>query len=298
MLSKKQMRHIIKKVYRPNDKYGKQIERLYKRANRQIKGEISTFIRSRVNWSGIPSKDDLEDVREELEQLSTNSSILPLVAVYLTSLTKGHPKVSDVETARIAIPLLNVAKVQHRQMQQIKGDVPYHVAQASINQHQITPHLHRLPNNYNTMLQKQVSSSVRQRDQVTNNINRDIKLTKDKVRNVVQEATHSPKDNLNWAKQIDRVLTGDHVSGGASSRAKMIIRTQSCKELNKDTVADFKTRKVKKYRFLSLEGPTTCKECSSMDGNVYDVDDAEEGVNLPPMHPNCQCWIQEFEDEE
>ena len=32
------MRQIIKKVYGPNDKYGKQIERLYKRANRQIKG--------------------------------------------------------------------------------------------------------------------------------------------------------------------------------------------------------------------------------------------------------------------
>lgn len=298
MLSKRQMRHVIQKVYGPNDKYGKEIERLYKRANRQIKGEISTFISSKVNWSGIPSKDDLEGVRKELERLNSNTAISSLTAVYLTALTQGHPKVSDVETARIAVPLLNVAKVQHRQMQQMKEAIPYHVAQASITQSQVTPQLHRVPYNYNTMLQKQVSNSVTQRSQVSNNINRDIKQIIDRVRNVALEAAHSSKDDLNWAKQVDRILTGDHVSGGASSRAKTIIRTQSCKELNKDTVADFKTRKVKKYRFLSLEGPTTCKDCADMDGNVYDVEDAQEGVNLPPMHPNCQCWIQEFEDEE
>ena len=35
-----------------------------------------------------------------------------------------------------------------------------------------------------------------------------------------------------------------------------------------------------------------------MDGNVYDVEDAEEGVNLPPMHPSCQCWIVEYEDDD
>lgn len=298
MLSKKQMRHVIQKVYGPNDKYGKEIERLYKRANRQIKGEISTFINSKANWSGAPSKSDLEDVRRELERLDRNSAISSVVAVYLTALTQGHPKVSDVETARIAVPLLNIAKIQHKQIQVMAKDIPHHVAQASVKQSKVTPQLHRLPYNYNTMLQRQVSSSVKQRDQVSTSINRDIKQTIDKIRSVTQEAAHSSKDDLNWAKQIDRILTGDHISGGASSRAKMIIRTQSCKELNKDTVADFKTRKVKKYRFLSLEGPTTCKECADMDGNIYDVDDAQEGINLPPMHPNCQCWIQEFEDEE
>ena len=62
MLSKKQMRKLIRSVYGANTEYGKQIEQLYGRANRQIQGEISAFISSRVNWSGKPSKADLEDV--------------------------------------------------------------------------------------------------------------------------------------------------------------------------------------------------------------------------------------------
>ena len=62
MLSRKQMRRLIRSVYGANTTYGKQINQLYRRANRQIKGEISAFIDSKVSWSGKPSKDDLEDV--------------------------------------------------------------------------------------------------------------------------------------------------------------------------------------------------------------------------------------------
>ena len=44
MLSRKQMRKLIRSVYGANAEYGKQIEQLYRRANRQIQGEISAFI--------------------------------------------------------------------------------------------------------------------------------------------------------------------------------------------------------------------------------------------------------------
>lgn len=38
------MRKLIRSVYGANAEYGKQIEQLYRRANRQIQGEISAFI--------------------------------------------------------------------------------------------------------------------------------------------------------------------------------------------------------------------------------------------------------------
>jgi SPP1 gp7 family putative phage head morphogenesis protein len=297
MLSKKQMRRLINSIYGAGNQYGKQLERLYRRANRQIQGEISAFLSSQVNWAGKPSKDDLEDVRAELEEASSES-VGPIVASLLAAVTLGHPKNGDVETARIALPMVRVAKVQHEQLARIQQAVPQKVARATVEQNRVTPELHRVPYNYDVMLQRQVSDSVRQRVPDPANINRNVQQTINRVRDVVKQASQSTDANPDWAKQVERIITGGKTHGGASGRARMIVRTQACHELNKGTIADFKARGVKQYRFMSLESVNSCKDCTELDGNIYDVDDAEEGVNLPPLHPNCQCWIVEYNDDD
>lgn len=297
MLSKKQMRRLIQSVYGNSSEEGKEIERLYARASRQIKGEISQFIAGQANWSGKPSKAALDDVRRQLEALALDGAISSMANVFLSSLNLGHPKNSDLETARIAVPLLGVAQQRQRQLVGMGKRILDAVAKITHTQHQETPTMHQVPINYDRMLQRQASDSVTQRQQVSDAINRDIMDTVDKIRQIAKEAANSPKDNLNWADQVERVLTGDKKPGGASARAKMIIRTQACHELNRATIADFKARGVRQYRFLSLESINTCSRCSDMDYKVYEVADAQAGVNLPPMHPNCQCWIVEYGDE-
>ncbi len=42
-----------------------------------------------------------------------------------------------------------------------------------------------------------------------------------------------------------------------------------------------------RYQFVT-EGDN-CEECSSLDGQVFDIKDAKSGINLAPMHPNCDC---------
>lgn len=298
MLSKKQMRCLIQSVYGNSSEEGKEIERLYARASRQIKGEISQFIAGQANWSGKPSKAALDDVRKQLEALALDGAISSMANVFLSSINLGHPKNSDLETARIAVPLLGVAQQRQRQLVGMGKRILNAVAKITHMQHQETPAMHRVPINYDRMLQRQASDSVTQRQQVSDAINRDIMDTVDKIRQIAKEAANSPKDNLNWADQVERVLTGGKKTGGASARAKMIIRTQACHELNQATIADFKARGVRQYRFLSLESINTCSRCSDMDYKVYEVADAQAGVNLPPMHPNCQCWIVEYGDEE
>lgn len=296
MLSRKQMRRLIRSVYGANTTYGKQIDQLYRRANRQIKGEISAFIDSKVSWSGKPSKDDLEDVRRQLIE-ANDDSVAPLIAVYLTSLTLGHPKNGDLETARVALPLVHVAKQMHRVMARQEQRVPQEVGRVSQEQHAITPTLHQIPLNYNTMLQRNVSELASQRQSPASMINRDIQNTVTSIKEIAKQASMTNEAGIDWAKKVDRILTGNKSRGGASRKAQRIIRTESCRQLNGATISDFKARGVTKYRFLSLEAVNSCKECTDLDGNVYDVDDAQEGVNLPPMHPNCQCWIVEYEDE-
>lgn len=42
-----------------------------------------------------------------------------------------------------------------------------------------------------------------------------------------------------------------------------------------------------KYKFIA-EGEN-CDTCNKLNGKVFDIKDAKVGVNLQPMHPNCDC---------
>lgn len=297
MLSRRQMRRLINSVYGANNKYGKELDRLYKRASRQIKGEISTFLSSQASWSGKPSEDDLEDVRRQLESIN-NDDVSSLVNASIAMITLGHPKNSDLEIARISIPMINVAKQQHRQLRRMAGDVPKQVQKISHIQQSVTPEYHQLPFNYDLMLQHSVSRAIDSYDSNQNNINGTIQSVISRIKDVAKQASQSKDASIDWAKKVDRILTGTNTSGGASGTAQRIIRTEACRDLNSSTIDDYKARGVSKYRFMSLEAENSCVECTEIDGNTYDVDDAQEGVNLPPMHPNCQCWIVEVAESD
>lgn len=46
---------------------------------------------------------------------------------------------------------------------------------------------------------------------------------------------------------------------------------------------------VKHYVFRATYDLRTCPVCGALDGKVFRVEDAEMGVNYPPMHPGCRC---------
>lgn len=43
--------------------------------------------------------------------------------------------------------------------------------------------------------------------------------------------------------------------------------------------------------------PEACPVCKELNNKVFRVDEAEIGLNAPPMHPNCYCTIAEYKDE-
>lgn len=299
MLSRKRMRKLIQQTYGTSTNYADEIARLYRTADRQIKGEISAFIESGANWSGKPSKQDLKDAVDDLRSIQDNGadSLGPIIAVQLSSLLLGHPKKSDLMGARISMPLLKVANKLHGQSDHLRAQVNNDVSQMTSQQAQETPLLHQKPMNYDLMLQRSVSRATADgRFSVDNDINRNIRTTIDKIKDICRQASQDTDASTDWAKRVDRVLTGKDGSGGASAQAQTIMRTESCRQLNQSTIADYKARGVAHYTFMSLEASNSCRDCTSIDGNTYDIDDAQEGVNLPPMHPNCQCWIIEVHD--
>lgn len=48
------------------------------------------------------------------------------------------------------------------------------------------------------------------------------------------------------------------------------------------------------YVYHAMMDDSTCETCRDLNGRVFRKDEAVIGVNLPPMHPNCRCYIDEF----
>lgn len=47
------------------------------------------------------------------------------------------------------------------------------------------------------------------------------------------------------------------------------------------------------YVYHAVMDNATCEECRALNGKTFLKSDAKVGINLPPMHPNCRCWISE-----
>ncbi len=53
---------------------------------------------------------------------------------------------------------------------------------------------------------------------------------------------------------------------------------------------------VEKYEYIAE--PTACDICAELDGEIFDLKDAEIGVNMYPMHPFCKCSTAGYVDRE
>lgn len=290
MLSKSKMQKILKEIYGANLIDRQTLDRLFNSSEKEILGYLTSFIANDSNWSGKANKDDIEEIQAELNELSKDNNLVPLVSVMIANLQNATA--GDVLQARISLPLIKAAQQQHRMIDNVTTDVPKLLSKYSKLQAQEMPNNHKVPPNYDELLTKMIRSSW---DEAHLSINKDINYTIQRIKQVAKQAASATDDNLNYAKRIDKILTGGKVGNGASGRAQSIIRTFASKALNETTFASYKARGIQYYRFLALES-NTCAECQSMDGKIFKVDDATEGINRPPIHINCQCWTVPIEN--
>lgn len=81
------------------------------------------------------------------------------------------------------------------------------------------------------------------------------------------------------AKEINDVM------GKGRYAAERLVRTESSYFSNQGELASYKECGISEYTFLG----GGCEDCLILNGQDFPVDEAEVGVNLPPIHPNCKC---------
>lgn len=46
---------------------------------------------------------------------------------------------------------------------------------------------------------------------------------------------------------------------------------------------------IEEYKYLATLDYVTCETCQPLDGRVFKLSEAREGINYPTMHPRCRC---------
>ena len=75
---------------------------------------------------------------------------------------------------------------------------------------------------------------------------------------------------------------------GGSSKARRLIRTESCYLSNQLEMESYKECGIDKYQYLATLDLRTSEICQELDGKVFLVKDQQPGKNCPPMHPWCR----------
>lgn len=58
---------------------------------------------------------------------------------------------------------------------------------------------------------------------------------------------------------------------------------------NENRLQRYKTLDIAEYRISGTLDISTCNKCAELDGKVFNVSDAQTGVNYPPFHSGCRC---------
>ena len=84
------------------------------------------------------------------------------------------------------------------------------------------------------------------------------------------------------AKEIDDVMEKGRYA------AERLVRTESSYFSNQGELQSYQEMGIAEYEFLG----GGCDICQALNGQCYLITEAEPGLNLPPIHPNCKCTIR------
>lgn len=75
------------------------------------------------------------------------------------------------------------------------------------------------------------------------------------------------------------------VMGKGRYAAQRLVRTESSHFANEAQQMAYEECGIKRYEFLG----GGCDLCQELSGCDFALEDAQEGINYPPIHPNCKC---------
>lgn len=113
------------------------------------------------------------------------------------------------------------------------------------------------------------------------------------------------------AEKLEEVVTNGLMTGKSSRKmamelegltdygkfaAERIIRTETTYISNAAEIESYKECGIDKYVFIATLDLRTSNVCREHDKKIFNVKDAEAGVNIPPLHPYCRSTTRAYFD--
>lgn len=90
-------------------------------------------------------------------------------------------------------------------------------------------------------------------------------------------------------KEMSQTLQDKFAVGAAN--CERLVRTEMAAFINSIDLVNFKDAGIEKEMFIAVHDGRTSKICQQHDRSIINVQDAQIGVNVPPLHPNCRSHM-------
>lgn len=84
----------------------------------------------------------------------------------------------------------------------------------------------------------------------------------------------------------------DRFDGVSRRSAYKLLYTEGTRMFNRANSEAFAEAGINQYRYCTAGDNRVCSDCDVLEGNVYDMSEARDGINYPPMHPWCRCHTE------
>ena len=78
--------------------------------------------------------------------------------------------------------------------------------------------------------------------------------------------------------------------------SERLLRTELARVQGDVAIDSFKKADFKQYVWITE--PDGCPICKKLDNKVFDLEDAQVGINYIPRHPNCRCSVSAYMDRD
>lgn len=148
---------------------------------------------------------------------------------------------------------------------------------------------------FNALNTEMINSSIQERwlgDNYSNRIWQDKNRLIDTLETTFSQGIAIGKNPRVIARDMSKKLETRY------SYCERLARTEFNHIANKATKESYKsTEGIEKYKYVATLDSRTSEICQNLDGKVFELNEAVEGINYPSMHPNCRSTtIPYFED--
>lgn len=114
----------------------------------------------------------------------------------------------------------------------------------------------------------------------------------DKVESVLTDGILRGKSIDYMAEELTKI------SNYGKKASEQLVRTEASHFNNQFELEAYKELDIEQYVFLATLDSKTSTACRDLDGKVFPLSSAEEGVNFPPMHPRCRSTTIMYYDQD